>query len=347
MIDKDTPAPDQAHLPGDIDSGTETELTELKRSIEDVRALVSKFNQLRGRELKDAVTTHFQSVIDLLISNGCDRDEIEQGVSAEQNRLIIFAAIGLEGEATVEPTFKRKIDLLQIKTDLFDANKERIDQAEALIGETASVVKQEMFSYQDVIRSEEDKQAAIEYTNNSESADKYARAIAKEIAVNGDENIAEARLRIRTEFDKAADALPAHIKGEMTHFAESDSWIYWDIGKQKYLSEHPASTESEADERRVYGVLGLEENPLSKDSGKFTEVAEMVQRSIASRHLGWELQQMAIRGVDMSWLTDLSEEARDILQEPTKEDGQLHSWQYVELGRVAQTILSANLVSSN
>jgi len=308
-----------------------------------MQELVAGFNQLEGPELEQAVSGHLQSVLDGAIERGGDQEDVQSALRTEWFKFS-FTGVGREGEVRTQPTFLGKIDYTAAQLGVIEGNKDRVDQAESRVTAEASRVKDELLSYKDVLTTEQEKQEALAYTEGSESADNYARALAKEILGNGPDSVEQARLSVRGEFDKAIDALPEDIKAEVSHFAGSDSWVYWDLGKQKYLTDHPPVTDKDYEDRAVYAAMGIEQNPLDKIDDKFTETAEFVQRSIASRHLGWELHQMAAKGIDMSWLTQFSEEAAIILQASTKEDGQLHSWQYTELGREAQTILNAQLV---
>lgn len=81
------------------------------------------------------------------------------------------------------------------------------------------------------------------------------------------------RGHVRTYFDQAVGRLSLAT----TPYGRSDTWIHWDLAKQRYLSQHP----NESDPTR-YTLA----DPLSfATSGE----SQRVIQDIADRHLGWEL----------------------------------------------------------
>jgi len=299
--------------------------------------LIERFNTLEGPELEQAVTTHLQGVVDESLIAGADKETVDAKLRTEWLKFA-FSGIGLEGEIRTQPTFLSRVDYVGVQLGVVASNQERIDQSESKVTTTAETVKKNMFSYQDVLSSAAEKEDALKYTLESAAADKYAREMARELLANGSERIDKVRSSIKWDFEQMTELLPDTIKSELSLFASSDSWINWDIAKQKYLSSHPPQSNAEYEDRSAYIGMGIEQDPLETEAGKFSSSARYVQRSIAQRHIGWEIQQMAQRGADMRWLTSQNQAAAEILHGSTKEDGQIHSWQYVELGRVTQDV---------
>lgn len=315
------------------------------------RQLIEGLNALDGPALEAAVTGHFDSVIRTTLENGGDKNDVDAAVHSQS--LILSTGVldrwiredGSVGDEPVErgvqPTFMQKIDFYGIQHGALTNRQEEIETAEKDVTEKAAVIKRDWFSYKDVLDDPDAQQKALDYTMASASADMYARAMAKELRKGNEADIDSARNIIRGMFDSEVADLPEDVRANLSPFAKSDSWILWDIAKQKYLATHGPGTTAESDNRAAYRGLGLEEDPLTKENGTFTHDAYFMQRAIADRHLGWELQQMAVRGEDMTWLTDHDPEAADLLNQPTKPDDdtkQLHSWQYVLLGREAAVI---------
>jgi hypothetical protein len=303
----------------------------------DTQELVERFNGLNGEELETAVTSHLQGIVDKSLADGADQELLDNRLGTEWLKFT-GSGVAAEGETRTQPTFLGQIDYLSLQAKVLGSNQERIDQVESKIAETAEEVKRNMFSYQDVLTDDTAREQALDFTLSSKSAELYARAMAQELMAHGSEKIDKARASIRVEFDQIVSLLPENLKKEMSPFANSDSWINWDIAKQKYLSSHPPGTDAEYEDRATYIGMGIEQDPLDTETDKFSNTANYVQKSIAERHIGWEIQQMAQNGIDMSWLTSKNQTAADILSGEVKEDGQLHSWQYVELGRVTKDI---------
>lgn len=307
--------------------------------------LIATLSGLEGEELETTLAAHYQSVVDESLANGAGTKEVEAALLAESadisySRPDIPLTFGEDGEplppeqiAEFRPyerhAFIDKVNDYGLRRKIVDANKYRIAHVETAVDFNAGQIKREWFSYQDVLETDEQKQAALEFTEHSESADNYARAMAREIVKGNSQDIEDAKLRIKYIFKGTVNKLPEDVRAQLSPFAGSESWVYWDIAKQKYLADNPPANNQEYRERANY----VEHDPLEREGERFSQNAEWLHKTIAWRHLGWEAHQMAKNGVNMDWLKNFPEAAQYLLA-PTKEDGKLHSWQYTELGRV-------------
>lgn len=85
---------------------------------------------------------------------------------------------------------------------------------------------------------------------------------------NGLTFIDKTKNTIRTEYDSVMNKIGI----QSSSVGASDNWIYWDLGKQSYLSEHP----KESNEN--YSLA----NPFSTENQEIT-------KDIVNRHVGWEV----------------------------------------------------------
>lgn len=181
-------------------------------------------------------------------------------------------------------------------------------------------------SYRDVL-GDEAKRAGSD-SDYPEHAIAYAHELVSLMLSNKGDALTEARGDIHQRFDSMRSLLPDGV--QLSPYAESKSWILWDIGKQEVLKDK--DYRSSVDPELNYSGSTLVD-PTDKHSEK---QAHYMRDVIAQRHLGWELHHKAFNGEDMGWLDPLlDEQTRGLLHKVGDEahHGQLASNEYTDLGR--------------
>lgn len=154
---------------------------------------------------------------------------------------------------------------------------------EVLQSVTLAIVAEKL-SYRDVLGDD----APIA---EGESAAKYGAALAEyELSGRGEEVLVAAQ-DVRSRFERKRNVLPAGVV--LSKFADSESWIFWDIGKQEALKDEPY----------VNGYFSG--SAIETATGHDERDVDFMREAIAARHFGWEVHQMALRGEDMSWLESI------------------------------------------
>lgn len=181
-------------------------------------------------------------------------------------------------------------------------------------------------SYRDVL-GDEAKRAGSE-SDYPEHAIAYAHELVQLMLSDKGEDLKEATQDIHQRFDSMRALLPDSV--ELSPYADSKSWILWDIGKQEVLKDKDYRSAVDPELNYSGSVLV---DPTDKHSGK---QAHFMREVIAQRHLGWELHHKAFNGEDMSWLDPLlDDQTRGLLHKVGDEahHGQLASNEYADLGR--------------
>jgi len=122
------------------------------------------------------------------------------------------------------------------------------------------------FSYNDILQKDESEISI--YPNQRKYVEAFKQAASSE-------NFESLVGSIRKKIDETTRKLGL----EQSQWGESQSWIYWDIAKQKYFDSH----KDEADPRYDIG------DPLED---------EKLQQQISDRHLGWEVYGQTAEYVD-------------------------------------------------
>ena len=150
----------------------------------------------------------------------------------------------------------------------------------------------------------------------------YAEALREILATQKDQ--------LETLKDALADYFEATVREidlPVSRFGRSDSWKYWDLAKQKYLSEHP--DESDTSRYLLADPFEFETNPTSRT----------VLQQIADRHIGWEAyREYNVQGSIEDFHLDSGHQTyariRALITETEKPTGFLASDKLAELGRL-------------
>lgn len=210
--------------------------------------------------------------------------------------------------------------------EVLDKHRDEFESRNQLYESSTIAILEDDFSYRDVIGDEAIR--AGSNSDNPEHAAQYAHELTKLILAGKGEEVFQARDDIRGRFEAIRKHVPEGV--ELSVFANSDSWILWDIAKQEALKHD--SYNSERDEIRNFGGSALENIEYGDRSEKQTGE---VRNAIARRHMGWEMHLKAFRGEDVSWLDEiLDEKSRELLHKIGDEahKGQLSSREYTDLG---------------
>jgi hypothetical protein len=188
------------------------------------------------------------------------------------------------------------------------------------------------FSYRDVLGDEAARAGAS--SEHPEHATAYAHELARLILAGRGEEVSAATQDIRKRFEDTRALLPESV--QLSPYADSQSWILWDIGKQESLKDKDYPSATDAAVNYSGSVL---DNPEETGGAKQTELMRNV---VAWRHLGWEMHLKAFNGEDMSWLDpSLDEHTKGLLHQAGDEahNGQLTSSEYTDLGRGIEAAL--------
>lgn len=170
----------------------------------------------------------------------------------------------------------------------------------------------EKLSYQDADFPPEQLETMLRDAEGREMAEKYAHQLNK----LPKEDIDRALPSIKGQTKKVLSTLGVAI----SPYGESDSWAYWDLGKQQYYYEQ--NKDSELEDGNPYTYAPALEKP----------------DEISDRHIGWEFyhapaetREQAFKSIeDTYYLARVFE----VLQNDPKADGQLPSHEYAELGKI-------------
>lgn len=170
----------------------------------------------------------------------------------------------------------------------------------------------EKLSYQDADLSPEQLEAILRYAEGREMTENYANHLNQ----LPKQEIDRVLPRIKGQTKKVLDVLGVPV----SPYGKSDSWAYWDLGKQQYYYAQTRDSEPQ------------EGNPYT-----YAPALEKVDE-ISDRHIGWEFyhapaetREKAFESIEDSYYL-----ARvfEVLQNDPKADGQLPSHEYAELGKV-------------
>ena len=189
----------------------------------------------------------------------------------------------------------------------FDRDASQQEQTEDFDKQTV----REKLSYQDADLPPEQLKAMLLDAEGRETATKYAHHL-NQLTKESEWAIP----RVKQQAKKVLDILGIPI----SPYGKSDSWAYWDLGKQQYYYEQNKYSEPKEDDPYTYApaVEKLDE--------------------ISDRHVGWEFYHapQEVREQAFQAIEDPYYLARtfEVLQNDPKADGQLASYEYAELGKV-------------
>jgi hypothetical protein len=167
-------------------------------------------------------------------------------------------------------------------------------------------------SYQDADLPPEQLQAMHYGAEGRNTAERYAHHLNH----LPEQEVARVLPQIKGQTKKVLDVLGIPV----SPYGKSDSWVYWDFGKQQFYYEQNK------------GFAPSEGNPY-----RYAPALEKLDE-ISDRHIGWEFYHAPAEAREKAFksIEDTYYLARvfDILQNEPKADGQLHSHQYAELGKV-------------
>ena len=169
----------------------------------------------------------------------------------------------------------------------------------------------EKLSYQDADLPSEQLETMLRDAEDRETAEKYAHHLNQ----LPKEEIDRVLPSIKGQTKKVLDTLGIPI----SPYGTSDSWAYWDLGKQQYYYEQNKDSEHEEGDPYRHYAPALE---------KVDEISE--------RHIGWEFYH-ASSDVQEDVLASITDRdtlqiVYDCLQNEPKADGQIRSYQYARLG---------------
>lgn len=188
------------------------------------------------------------------------------------------------------------------------------------------------FSYRDVLGDEAVR--AGSGSEHPEHATAYAHELARLTMAGRGEEISAAAQDIRKRFEDMRALLPESV--QLSPYADSQSWILWDIGKQEALKDKDYPSAADAGVNYSGSVL---DNPEKTGGAKQTELMRDV---VAWRHLGWEMHLKVSNDEDVKWLDpSLDEQTKSLLHQAGNEahNGQLTSSEYTDLGRGIEAAL--------
>lgn len=192
-------------------------------------------------------------------------------------------------------------------------------------------------SYRDILGDEAARAGSA--SEHPENAAAYAHELTRLTLEGKGEEIKDAAEDIRRRFDSMRHLLPDLV--ELSPYAESQSWILWDIGKQEALKNDEYQSTATAGVSYAGSVI---KSPEDADQAK---QAEFMRDVVAWRHLGWEMHLKAANGEDMGWLdSSLDDQTRSLLHKVGDEAhrGQLSSAEYTDLGRGINAALMQRFV---
>ncbi len=167
-------------------------------------------------------------------------------------------------------------------------------------------------SYQDADLPPEQLEAMLRDAESREMAEKYAHHLNK----LPEREVERVLPGIKGQTKKVLDVLDVPI----SPYGKSDSWAYWDLGKQQFYYEQNKNPAPE------------ENNPY-----RYAPALEKVDE-ISDRHIGWEFYHAPAETREKAFesIEDPYYLARvfEVLQNDPKADGQLPSHEYAELGKI-------------
>jgi|GEM_PF-1523388 len=303
-------------------------------------ALLAEDSREKGKDVNKKIADVLTAEAEELLAQGLSGNEVAERlgiakvVSQRSARLLYDMGKDLPGREVPleEPAQPWDGDEYIIaKNSVIASMQEKLVERNEMYQQLTSGLLENDLNYRDVLGDE-----AIRAGSNSEHpehATAYAHELARLTIAGRGKDIQKAAQDIREHFDKTTVLLPESLR--MSPYAESQSWILWDIGKQEALKDN--DYRSTIDEEVSYSGSVLD-NPEQAGS----EQSEFMKNVIAWRHLGWEMHLKAFNGEDVGSLDSmLDEQTKSMLHKVGDEahSGQLSSSEYTDLGRGIESAL--------
>lgn len=214
-------------------------------------------------------------------------------------------------------------------------NSERLKANDAVYEERYQKTLREDLNYADVVSGGILPQEAFD--NPPTSSARYAEVLTK-LKLTNPEGVNDAHDHVRGRFE----SMRRLVGVEMSVFADSKTWILWDIAKQEDLAKTWGQDYKGEDTSSSFTGSLLDKD---HENGTLTFQAEFMRNVVAWRHFGWELHTLA-KSHDPR-LEDLNRRldpyTRGLLMEPgnPKNNNQLSSAKYTDLGRRVEVVLLA------
>jgi len=170
----------------------------------------------------------------------------------------------------------------------------------------------EKLSYQDADLPPEQLEVMLRDAEGRDTAEQYAHHLNH----LPEREVERVLPQIKGQTKKVLDVLGVPV----SPYGKSDSWAYWDFGKQQFYYEQNKDSETE------------EGNPY-----RYAPALEKLDE-MSDRHIGWEFyhapaeaREKAFKSIEDSYYLA---QVFEVLQNNPKADGQLASHEYAELGKV-------------
>lgn len=183
-----------------------------------------------------------------------------------------------------------------------------------------SLVIDEDLAYQDLALPVEAKKQMLDWSRQSESAQKYAGSIvelSQRASLEAVRDIAKELVRKMAE-EASRLGIP------VSPYGKSNTWAMWDMGKQNYFFTH----QTENNQKYEIG------DPLA---------SEEKREEIINRHLGWEAYTAFRSNATQEWKQRIANDRRfvralDLLNKEPKPNSSLSSKDLEELGKILREV---------
>lgn len=288
-------------------------------------------------EIADALGNEARDLLAQGLSGTEVADRLGRGSIVEQNANQLLYSMGKDLPGRDEPLEVPdqpwdSQDYLNAKYAVIASLQEELTARDEEYTSLTDGLLEDGFSYRDVLGDEVVRAGTS--SEHPEHATAYAHELARLTLAGRGEEVQTAVQDIRRRFEDVRTLLPESV--QLSPYADSQSWILWDIGKQEALKDKDYPSATDAAVNYSGSVLN---NP--EDTGG-TQQTEHMRDVVAWRHLGWEMHLIAFNGEDMSWLDpSLDERTKGLLHQAGDEahNGQLTSSEYTDLGRGIETAL--------
>lgn len=306
-------------------------------------ALMAKDSHEKGVVVNQEISTYLREGASKYLAEGLSGNEVADKLNHEvlehnaihlgwEMRQEHRRALGLDEEP--EPTKKWDHDEFDAAyNSVIGEKQDDLIFRNEMYQHLTDVILEDDFSYRDVLGDEAVRAGSA--SEHPEHAQAYAHELARLNIAGKGEKVQDAAKDIRTRFENLRRKLPEDT--QLTPFADSKSWILWDIAKQEALQHDEYASTTDSSVNYSGSVL---KNPNAEDGDK---QAELMRDVIAWRHFGWEMHALSKNGQDTSWIdSQLDEHTRSLLHRKGDESRKdwLSSSEYIDLGRNIAAALS-------
>lgn len=310
----------------------------------DIYSFMASENREKNTPINQEIAAELEEEARTLLAEGLSGTEVAERlgtatvVNQRAAQLLYDIGKDLPGRGTPLEKPKEEWDTdeyLNAKYAVIDGLQEQLTERNEAYARLTESLLEDGLSYRDVLGSEAVRAGTA--SEHPEHAATYAHELAL-LALSGrGEEVSKAAQEIRQRFDNMRSLLPESV--QLSPYAESQSWIIWDIGKQEALKDKDYPSTMDSSISYSGSVLEGQENNA--------EQAEFMRNVVAWRHLGWEIHLKITNGEGMGWLDPLlDEQTRSLLQKVGDEahKGQLSSAEYTDLGRGIESALMRQFV---